>query len=214
MGPWYCLPDEYLVSGEALIRNLLIGHRVARRFGPVMKAGYIPDPFGHVSQMPQIFAGFGVDSIIFSRGVGEDGKRLGLEFRWVAPDGRTSIMACHQLTGYGNFNSWGGMDGVPLEDKRVDFKRALGQARHAIDALIKGRPTTRFLLLNNGADHLPAQPSVPEMTRYVNARIDDTRLVQGTFEEFVRAVQSAMPRLKTYHRRRIDDRDSLGLAQA
>ena len=28
IGPWYTQPDEWLVSPESLVRNLLIGHRV------------------------------------------------------------------------------------------------------------------------------------------------------------------------------------------
>ncbi|GAG55532.1 unnamed protein product, partial [marine sediment metagenome] len=52
IGPMYILPDEFLVSGESIIRNLMIGHQIARKFGRVMKAGYIPDPFGHIAQLP------------------------------------------------------------------------------------------------------------------------------------------------------------------
>ncbi|MCL7455176.1 MAG: alpha-mannosidase, partial [Anaerolineae bacterium] len=33
IGPWYVLADEYLVSPEALIRNLMIGLRAALRLG-------------------------------------------------------------------------------------------------------------------------------------------------------------------------------------
>ena len=33
IGPWYIQPDEFLASGEALIRNLMLGHRLAQRFG-------------------------------------------------------------------------------------------------------------------------------------------------------------------------------------
>src|SRR5690349_14826701 len=33
VGPWYVQPDEFLVSGEAIIRNLQIGRRIARRYG-------------------------------------------------------------------------------------------------------------------------------------------------------------------------------------
>ncbi len=39
IGPWYILPDEFLVSPEATVRNLLIGERVCRRFG-----SYPPQP--------------------------------------------------------------------------------------------------------------------------------------------------------------------------
>ncbi|MCK4481157.1 MAG: glycoside hydrolase, partial [Candidatus Lokiarchaeota archaeon] len=63
IGPMYALPDEFLVSGESIIRNLMIGHQISRRFGRVMKAGYIPDPFGHIAQLPQIIQGFEIPSI-------------------------------------------------------------------------------------------------------------------------------------------------------
>ena len=70
VGPWYVMPDMHLVSGESLVRNLALGHRIAERFGGVMGAGYMPDPFGHVAQMPQILAGFSLDSAILWRGFG------------------------------------------------------------------------------------------------------------------------------------------------
>ena len=35
VGPWYVMQDEFLVSGESLIRNLLEGRRTAARFSPV-----------------------------------------------------------------------------------------------------------------------------------------------------------------------------------
>jgi len=31
IGPWYTLPEEHLVNGESLVRNLLIGHRTAEK---------------------------------------------------------------------------------------------------------------------------------------------------------------------------------------
>ena len=54
VGPWYVLPDEFLVSAESIVRNLFLGHRIASEFGRVRKIGYIPDSFGHINQMPQI----------------------------------------------------------------------------------------------------------------------------------------------------------------
>ena len=32
VGPWYTQPDEFLVSGESMVRNLLLGQRAARAF--------------------------------------------------------------------------------------------------------------------------------------------------------------------------------------
>ena len=64
IGPWYVLPDVFLVSGESLVRNLQMGHRVAQRFGEPMKVGYMPDQFGFITQMPQILSQFGIDSAV------------------------------------------------------------------------------------------------------------------------------------------------------
>ena len=69
-------------SGESLVRNLGLGLRVAERFGAAMRVGYMPDPFGHVAQMPQIVRGFGLEGAILWRGFG--GRRA--EYLWRAPD--------------------------------------------------------------------------------------------------------------------------------
>ena len=65
IGPWYALADEYLVSPEALIRNLSIGTRTAEALGGCMREGYVPDSFGHIAQLPQILQGFGIGSAVF-----------------------------------------------------------------------------------------------------------------------------------------------------
>jgi len=86
VGPWYQLNDEFLVSGESTIRSLLIGHLIAEDFGSVTKIGYLPDQFGNISQMPQIFQGFGIDNCLFGRGLQlVDGRKT--EFIWESPDG-------------------------------------------------------------------------------------------------------------------------------
>ena len=33
VGPWYTMPDEFIPSGESLIRNLLLGHQKALEYG-------------------------------------------------------------------------------------------------------------------------------------------------------------------------------------
>ncbi len=68
-GPWYTCPEEFNVNGESLVRNLLFGHRAARRYGRVMKIGYSPFSYGKNSQIAQIYGGFGIDTILFYHGV-------------------------------------------------------------------------------------------------------------------------------------------------
>jgi len=90
IGPWYTAPDDNMLSGESIVRNLLAGDRVARRFGRPMKAGYTPFGFGQVSQLPQIYAGFGIDIIFFYRGIQPE-DTPSAEFQWEAPDGTRAL---------------------------------------------------------------------------------------------------------------------------
>jgi len=46
IGPWYTLPEEHLVNGESLVRNLVLGHQLAEKYGGVMKVGYSPFSYG------------------------------------------------------------------------------------------------------------------------------------------------------------------------
>ena len=84
------LPDEFLAGPEATIRNLILGDRVTQRFGPKMNLGYLPDSFGHISQMPQILQGFGMDTAVVWRGVGHAPN----EFLWAGPSG-AQVLAVH-----------------------------------------------------------------------------------------------------------------------
>src|SRR5438067_19134 len=56
VGPWFTQMDEFLVSGESLVRNLEWGLADTRDLAglePTEAIGYLPDQFGHVAQMPQ-----------------------------------------------------------------------------------------------------------------------------------------------------------------
>jgi hypothetical protein len=86
IGPWYSLPEENQLAGESLVRNLLFGEKVGREFGGCMNVGYSPTSWGQVSQIPQIFAGFGVTSAIFYRGISAD-QVAGNFYVWESPDG-------------------------------------------------------------------------------------------------------------------------------
>jgi len=101
IGPWYVLPDEFLVSGESIIRNIELGRRVARSFGGrPSSAGFACDLFGHASQLPQIFAGFGVRGGFIWRGLNPVAARHVI---WRGADG--TEMPCYRFVpvGYCSF---------------------------------------------------------------------------------------------------------------
>jgi alpha-mannosidase len=107
IGPWQILMDEFLVSGETLVRNLETGWRRAEDFGGPMRVGYLPDMFGHVAQMPQILRAAGLADAVVWRGIPAAIDRHA--FRWEAPDG-SWVRAEYLPSGYGNA---AGMFAVP-----------------------------------------------------------------------------------------------------
>ncbi|MEV7967658.1 alpha-mannosidase [Sphaerisporangium sp. NPDC088356] len=98
-GPWTILADEFLCSGETLIRNLEYGLRGARELGGAMEVGYLPDQFGHCAQMPQILALAGLPVACLWRGVPMSVERDA--FAWKGADG-TVIHTQYLPGGYGN----------------------------------------------------------------------------------------------------------------
>ena len=155
VGPWYLQPDEFLVSGESLVRNLQIGLQRAAEFGEPMRVGYVPDCFGHIAQLPQILRGFDIDSAIFWRGVGAEAHKS--EFYWAAPDG-TSILVVHlaDARGYSNASI------MPLVLEEFVTRVEL------LTASLLGKGTTSTLLFMNGSDHQDPQDGLPAVITAAN----------------------------------------------
>jgi mannosylglycerate hydrolase len=99
IGPWAILLDEFLCSGENIVRNLEWGLRRASELGQAMPAGYLPDMFGHCAQMPQILVRAGIRQACVWRGVPSTIDKHA--FRWEAPDG-SAIRTEYLPGGYGN----------------------------------------------------------------------------------------------------------------
>jgi mannosylglycerate hydrolase len=155
IGPWYVQPDEFLVSGESLIRNLQLGLRQAADFGALMRVGYVPDCFGHIAQLPQILRGFGIENAVFWRGVGAEAHKS--EFFWAAPDGtQVLVIFLAGAMGYSNAAN------LPLDPEefaaRVEF----------LAAPLLPMATTNTLLFMNGSDHLEPQDGLPETIEAAN----------------------------------------------
>ena len=203
IGPFYILPDEYLVSGEAMIRNILIGQKIAESFGHSMNVGYIPDPFGHYSQLPQILNGFGIDSFLFMRGMGDEGEELGTEFIWVAPDNESKVLAIHQRFGYSNTPALGFpykrqlWEPEGVSTAKADLDIAVDEAKNAIRKL-KPYNRTGILLFHNNADHLFAQEDIGDVIEHLNKNIKDVYFVHCSFEDYINYSKSVNPKLKEY----------------
>jgi mannosylglycerate hydrolase len=155
VGPWYVQPDEFLVSGEALVRNLQFGLQRAAEFGEAMRVGYLPDSFGHIAQMPQILQGFGIDNAVFWRGVGAEAKNS--EFYWAAPDG-TKVLVIHLADPFGYSNA----RMMPLNPREFVARLEM------LTAGILSKATSDTLLFMNGSDHLEPQEGLPAVIEAAN----------------------------------------------
>ncbi len=185
VGPWYVLPDEWLVSGEALIRNLRLGLARAGELGGGMKLGYVPDQFGHVGQLPQLFAGFGFDAAVLWRGVGEDVAETC--FTWEAPDG-TRLFSVYLPQGYGNASE------LPLDPD------ALLQRLELIRAGLAPFSRIPTLLLMNGSDHALPRPGLPAALAAAIQRLEGVSCEIGALPDFVRRARAEAPAERPLHR--------------
>src|SRR5574341_1821246 len=92
VGPWYVLADEQIASGEALVRNLLLGTAAAERLGHRLDVLYSPDAFGHPAAWPALAREFGIRAGVIWRGVDHATAAAGDRFRWRSPDGRDVLV--------------------------------------------------------------------------------------------------------------------------
>jgi mannosylglycerate hydrolase len=180
VGPWYVLPDEFLVSGEALVRNLLLGHRLAGEFGHVQKVGYLPDTFGHISQLPQILQGFDIPFAMHFRGLDEGDLKS--ELWWQSPDG-SRVLLRHLPTDMGYANA----SALALDetDAATDLQ--------ALARYETRRASSSVLLALNGVDHLPARADLPAILKAANRQAGDQfHFCQSSLEEYFAALTTVL----------------------
>jgi len=185
VGPWYILPDEFLVSPEATVRNLLEGDRVARRFGQKMMVGYEPDAFGHIGQLPQILRGFGIQNAAVMRGLGNQP----CEFWWQSPDGSRVLMGYMPL-GYGN--------AAGILDSSLDlFVRDAAKLR----AAMAKEAAAPHLLFMHGVDHMEPQAQTSAAVAYAAGQLDGDRLLHSTLEAYFNGLRETLDlgALPVYH---------------
>lgn len=210
IGPSYILPDEYLVGQESLVRNLLLGRRICRQFGQETPVAYYPDTFGHVAQMPQIIRGFGMDSFVFWRGLGDDSDRLGVAFRWIGPDG-SEVLAIRQIDGYGaldNLGRWA--RGVRSDDPSRFAELALRRVKelHETARPYLERSGVVDLLAGNGTDHQRVQADLPSILSGCSFAWPQAEFRIAGLDEYVDAIKHRLPYLDSYRGEMCHGRDA------
>ncbi len=183
IGPWYILPDEFLVSPEATVRNLLIGKEICDQFGGRMMIGYIPDPFGHIGQMPQILKGFNIHTACFWRGLSDEP----CELTWQAPDG-SQVFTLYLRDSYGNGA------GLPTAEPQ----RFSDELSRAANSLLEHSATawgTGQAVIMMGTDHMEPPIDTSSALSAASHRLADTKVIHSTLPAAIDAIQAEISRL-------------------
>lgn len=167
VGPWYVLPDEWLVSGESIVRNLQLGTMWAIELGsPASRAGIVCDQFGHIGQLPQIFNQLGIPGAFVWRGTHE--REYGGHFNWQSPDGTSIPTYRFGIVGYSTYAFR--VRDADKPDKPFD----LGEA---VEKLVQytlheaGRSPVQPILLFDGGDHMEIEPQTSALLARANEKL-------------------------------------------
>ena len=140
-----------------------------------MPVGYLPDLFGHVGQMPQIWRQFGLDNTILWRGFGGPNA----EYWWDAPDGSRLLMMHLPPEGYCNATRivFDPDAMMARATEKIDFERA--------------RTRTGQALLMNGVDHVEPHTAIPALIEQLSA-VPGSAPSHSTLPDYVAAVRNAV----------------------
>ena len=143
-GPYYGQID-WRIAEEASIRNILVGVEKAKKYGEVMKVGWLLDNFGFSSQVPQIHIKSNIDKCFLWRGLNLIDPSIG--FLWKSFE-KSILKGVFLLDSYRNLMRLN--DYLEIKEKRLKLE---------IDKLQKYNESN-YLPLMNGYD-LDPQPEDP-----------------------------------------------------
>ena len=191
IGPFYILQDDFLISSESNVRNMLIGMEESRKWGTPVMLGYFPDTFGNMGQTPQLMKQAGISAAAFGRGVkpiGFDNQVLEAEnyssqyseMWWKGPD-QTAIFGLLFANWYSNGNE------IPVEKEAAlaFWKQKLVDAEQYA--------STNHLLMMNGVDHQPVQKDISKAIHLANELFPDYEFIHSNFTDYLEAVQKDVP---------------------
>lgn len=178
IGPWYVMPDEFLLSGESLIHNLLMGRKLCKEFETLpMPVGYICDIFGHAAQTPQIFAGFGLKGAVLGRGTNQ--QALPAFFRWQSPDGtQCPTFRLDDFGGYGSYT----MRVLHAVDENTPPEELDRKIREFVE-IERQRTQVPVVILMEALDHEHLHPQLIEHAKRIQAMYPDAQVKIASLEE-------------------------------
>ena len=190
VGPWYLLPDEWLVGGESLIRNLEYSHDLAKEFEiPLMDIAYLPDQFGHTSGMPQLLGDLtNLKNAVLWRGV--PSSITAVPFTWRShKNSSTAINGVYMPYGYGN--------ATMLPTGYDEFVDAVNEK---VTELEPFSPVPIYLLMN-GSDHLFPQAFAKEFAARLTGEGLDISVsnLKNFIDHLDRALQESNYSRPSYH---------------
>ena len=215
VGPFYTQFDEWLPSAENMIRNCLYGRLFADSYGGYMRAGYLPDNFGHPLQLPQILNGFGIDSLMFMRGMPELPDGYPDEFLYQGIDGSKVLVSHFRETYTGAFDIFNKKidpmqkRDVPYYEGYLSFEYHRELAVHddperiaknliANAKRIQERYPSGIIPLISGYDHLPPQINIGDSIKMASEMQEEIEFVMGSAEDYINKVYETTDDYLTY----------------
>ncbi|HJM67066.1 MAG TPA: hypothetical protein QF555_05930, partial [Candidatus Thalassarchaeaceae archaeon] len=202
IGPWYNPPAQFLVGGEALIRNLQKGVSTIKLFGGNVGSTVMPRSTSHVSQLPVLLSEIGSDELIFNGGAGpwiQDARGV---FKWNSRDGNSSVLAIKQVPNGNALGGWG------FEKRETDSKDKMDADSETASDRIRGLSNLHLekygwlppmMVFGNSTRHGMAQPSLPSLISEANKAMEgEVTFQHSSFSQFGKDVRSWVGRKKLY----------------
>ena len=183
IGPWYTQTDQFIASGESIVRNLMYGINYCDGIGGSMKIGYVPDVFGQSGNMPQIYKALGMDKVMLWRGLSDE-EVYDSEFIWEGHDG-TEIKAYQISCGY--------FLGALIDESKLDKFISQDSVKEVIE-----RSTTNQIYFPNGFDQAPIRKNLPDIVNKLNSLYEDYQFEISSIEKYTDAVDFENPVLSKH----------------
>jgi len=211
IGPWYILPDEFLVSPEATVRNLLVGERVCRRFGsyPPLRGGerkppafpqpslrgeeHTPQPSRSGVESPEMKIGYIPDPFGHIGQMGQILRGFGIDTAclWRGVGDQPTELRWRAPDGSEVLllhlrDGYGNAARLPADED--GFVQGLAELRDSLAPYA----TTSHILAMQGTDHMWPRADLPRHLAAAGARLEDTHVVHSTLPRYLDAVRDEL----------------------